>query len=168
MKYPTPEADAFANLCRGVGVRPDDAVPIIKKLEIKLAQKRQAHDVTRHALKLKSAECIREAKAIASIMSPEVKEAIEWAIDALEAYMNECSGHMNYLRCIPGKNDEIQEMSLTENIHIRIKNTLRDLLSVLNGSTDRHQNPVLNYKCSECDYWGPSVENVLIHKTLAH
>lgn len=64
MKYPTPtpEADAFAELCRGIGVRPNDAVPIIKKLEIKLAQKSAAHDVTRHALKLKSAECIRANK----------------------------------------------------------------------------------------------------------
>lgn len=67
MKYPTPEADAFDELCRGVGVRPMDAIPIIKKLEIKLAQKRQAHDVTRHALKLKSAELIRAKKMLTEI-----------------------------------------------------------------------------------------------------
>ena len=28
--------------------------------------------------------------------------------------------------------------------------------------------PDPSYKCSECDYWGPSVENVLRHKTRSH
>ena len=69
MSYPTPETDAFDKLCRGIGVRPIDAIPIIKKLEIQLAKKRLAHDVTRHALKLKSAECIRANKTIAAMIN---------------------------------------------------------------------------------------------------
>ena len=74
MKYPTPEADAFTKLCRGIGVRPDDAVPIIKKLEIKLAQKRAAHDVTRHALKLKSTECIHLKEQLATLSKTHAKD----------------------------------------------------------------------------------------------
>lgn len=58
----------------------------------------------------------------------EVREAVEWALDALEGHMLECDGHTSYLKACAHKDDEIKEMALALEAHLRIKRALESLL----------------------------------------
>lgn len=46
-KKPTPIADAYEHECRGVGLRPDDAIPIIRKLERERDELREEREIYR-------------------------------------------------------------------------------------------------------------------------
>ncbi len=156
MKYPTPEADAFDELCKGVGVRPMDAIPIIKKLEIKLAQKRQAHDVTRHALKLKSAECIRANKASDA--------SINWISVADKLPDDE------RLVLVADTKNDVMFGFLDPDSYWRYDTAEKVVDPVTHWAEIPEPPQKINasYKCSECDYRASSVVKVLTHKTRAH
>ena len=69
----------------------------------------------------------------------EVKEAVEWALDALESHMNECAGHVNYLKAIKNEKAALREMALVRKTHERISRTFKSLLPEPESEACRNQ-----------------------------